>query len=1735
MGVDSKSRQSSGGKSSFFSRRILRDRTTGSHEVQDVQEVPSVPSSTTGSQSSRHSHQTSYTSSERPMSRGADVNAANLAMHAGVLTSIPYETTSTNGRLPVNVGAQPNQEGQREVSPHHLSKVTGDFHQYPHIDTSKFPNYNQNNHPSGPRALNGPSTASRKSDRGGHGDRWYGPNGSLRQPPPPSVYGDPSANGSQRKSFDQASNYSNASPTRASSILSLQNNSQASIPTSHQEGYNPTLSRQTQYGLNPHYSSAQHSTASFNPSAFDLNRPPDDRIVEQEFLSLMHKRGYQRLPEQARRQMEAYPVSKKWTLVYQDRLQELQNDQQRRARARNTVGYDAQNGLLGKAEEEGSPEWYVRKVMDNTITPKQLQSLHVSLRTQPIGWVEAFVQAQGQIALSNVLGKLNRRQAQGPAQTTQGDKDPEKEAEIVKCLKVLMNNQFGADDALEHPQIITTLAASLTSPKLATRKLVSELLTFLCHWADGVGHLKVLHALDQLKNTQGENGRFDAWMRIVEVTIDGRGKMGSMVGASDEYKSGGTGIENLLMEYAVASLMFVNMLVDAPERDLQLRTHIRAQLNGCGIQRILVKMEGFQYEVIDKQIEQYRTNESIDYEDFLERDGVSDRDGADDEMTDLNDPVRIVEWIASRTQGSRAHDYFTSAMQHMMLIRDNTGDDQMRMFQLVDSMLSYVAMDRRLPDMELKQSLNFTVQGLLDKLYTDSEARQARDEATACRQMADAAMAERDDMRAQVELGASGLVAKLKRQVEEQQAMINLQTRKLDGAKADLAESHRLRAADLQRNELETRELYLMLRDVQDAAESSVNKRTADGKPIHDASQMQGILDRAKLLDRLERQIERSKTQAKLEGKIWQQVNPSDKLRELREQMDGGDRLSNLETPDAEDLERQFGSVSRKSRLPKKQAPDSDAEDETVIYERPRLVEVTRHKVDKAAAAGYLNEMMSKVKRVDASDDDDGDNDGITTGPTHPSIDSNAPKTPHDSAENANSLQKGPSPPRMAGFSNMPPPPPPPMPGFASGAPPPPPMPGFSGSAPPPPPPPPAMRGFNGGPPPPPPPPMPANAAIPDAPPMPGPRQPYNSSQRSSLAPEPQATIAAARPKKKLKALHWEKVDTPQVTMWAAHAPTHEEKEEKYAELSKNGILDEVERLFKAKEIKQIGATAKKIKDKKQIISGDLMRNFHVALNKFSSYAVEDVVRMIIHCDKEVLENVVVMDFLQRSDLCDVPDNTAKLMAPYSKDWTSTNAMSSERDQDPTELTREDQLYLYTAFELHHYWKSRMRALALTRTYEKEYTEISERLKLVVVVSDSLRDSLSLMNVLGLILDIGNYMNDTNKQANGFKLSTLARLGMVKDDKNETSFADAVERIVRTRFPQWEGFVDEISGVIGVQKINVDQLQQDAKKYVDNINNVQMSLDSGNLSDPKKFHPEDRVSQVVQRSMKDARWKAEQMQLYMEDMNKTYEDIMTFYGEDPTDENARRDFFSKLAVFLQEWKKSKAKNLMLEDAKRKNEESMQRKAGNIPAPANGEPVELVPGQTGAMDSLLEKLRAAKPQAKDQRDRRRRARLTERHKLRVASGQAVPDLPVSNADSRSESGLLSPPLEASDDSATGASTPAEGEDIADQAASMLQGLGGDGDAMSTSDASLTMRRRRESSEEERLRRRRRTKMATAGTESQSQREAIPEAKEEDEDQRPSTAEDDRDTTITTLVGVPTTMVSPPSPRPEDGPA
>ena len=176
--------------------------------------------------------------------------------------------------------------------------------------------------------------------------------------------------------------------------------------------------------------------------------------------------------------------------------------------------------------------------------------------------------------------------------------------------------------------------------------------------------------------------------------------------------------------------------------------------------------------------------------------------------------------------------------------------------------------------------------------------------------------------------------------------------------------------------------------------------------------------------------------------------------------------------------------------------------------------------------------------------------------------------------------------------------------------------------------------------------------------------------------------------------------------------------------------------------------------------------------------------------------------------------------------------------------------------------------------------------------------------------------------------------------------------------------------------------------------------------------------------------------------------------------------------------------MTLEEARKRTEASLARKRNMAAALSSGTNATTEapqsPVTSGAMDSLLEKLRAAAPQARDQRDRRRRARLKERHNDRVASGQHIPEAPedgegadandaettasTANDDNNSttETGLMSPPGQETDAGPEGQTT--EGGDVADRAASMLQGL------RDNTDDGERSRRRRESAEDERRKRR-----------------------------------------------------------------
>lgn len=233
-----------------------------------------------------------------------------------------------------------------------------------------------------------------------------------------------------------------------------------------------------------------------------------------------------------------------------------------------------------------------------------------------LSWVNAFVELHGLLALTNVLSSIhNKSSSQSATGSIRDTRDLDNELRIVKCVEWLMNTKSGANNALAHQQIVISLTNSLVSPELNTRKTVTEILTFLGHWGERQGYQKVLDAMDIVKDQHHKAGRFDFWIPAFEVAIDTH----MQARGSDRKLDRSQVTETLLREYCYSTTCLINMLVSARRDDLKFRCHIRAQLNACGIQRILPKLERFEYGAIDRQIERFRDDEAIDYEDLVQR------------------------------------------------------------------------------------------------------------------------------------------------------------------------------------------------------------------------------------------------------------------------------------------------------------------------------------------------------------------------------------------------------------------------------------------------------------------------------------------------------------------------------------------------------------------------------------------------------------------------------------------------------------------------------------------------------------------------------------------------------------------------------------------------------------------------------------------------------------------------------------------------------------------------------------------------------------------------------------------------------------------------------------------------------------------------------------------------------------------------------------------------------------
>ncbi|KAH3682205.1 hypothetical protein WICPIJ_006826 [Wickerhamomyces pijperi] len=401
--------------------------------------------------------------------------------------------------------------------------------------------------------------------------------------------------------------------------------------------------------------------------------------------------------------------------------------------------------------------------------------------------------------------------------------------------------------------------------------------------------------------------------------------------------------------------------------------------------------------------------------------------------------------------------------------------------------------------------------------------------------------------------------------------------------------------------------------------------------------------------------------------------------------------------------------------------------------------------------------------------------------------------------------------------------------------------------------------------------------------------------------------------KKKLKQLHWDQVDTVEDTIWDTSASSINKVEE----LKELGVFQEIESLFPLKEsnIKKpinansMNASSEADKDQKiTVLPRDLSQQFGINLHMFANYSDMELVSKVLHCHPEVLENVSVLEFFQKDDLCSVPSTLMKKFQPYVTDYSK----GTEPQEDPTKLDRSDRIFLELCVNLRHYWRSRARALLVIRTYERDYYDLLTKLQKVDDSIKAIKQSENLKSLFLLLREIGNFMN--RKPVEGFKLASLSKLGFIKDVGNKGTFLHYVERVIRKMYPEYLGFLQELSLLSETAKINIDQLSSDVATFTASVRNINRSIKEGNLSNPAVFHPEDLILMKIQPKLPEAIQRCEMLENQHKFIIKQdFVKLMKYFSENSNDANSRNTFLTKFLDFMRDFKKVQMDNIKTEE------------------------------------------------------------------------------------------------------------------------------------------------------------------------------------------------------------------------------
>ncbi|XP_044062188.1 protein diaphanous homolog 2 [Siniperca chuatsi] len=353
------------------------------------------------------------------------------------------------------------------------------------------------------------------------------------------------------------------------------------------------------------------------------------------------------------------------------------------------ISATAKSGGLRNSKHECtlSSQEYVHELRSGITEEKLLnclESLRVSLTSNPVSWVNNFGHEGLGLLLDALEKLLDKKQQENIDKRTQH--------KLIQCLKAFMNNKYGLQRILGDERSLLLLARAI-DPKQAN--MMTEIVKILSAFCI-IGEENILDKILAAMTIAAERNNKERFAPIVE------------------------GLENHeAQQLQVACMQLINALVTSPD-DLDFRIHLRNEFLRCGLKKILPELK--ETEELDIQLKVFNENK--------EEDSIELSHRLDDIRAEMDDMNEVYHLLSNMVKDTGSEAYFLSILQHLLLIR-NDYYIRPQYYKVIEECVSQVVLHRSGmdPDFGYSKRLDVDFTHLIDQCVDKSKVEESEQKA----------------------------------------------------------------------------------------------------------------------------------------------------------------------------------------------------------------------------------------------------------------------------------------------------------------------------------------------------------------------------------------------------------------------------------------------------------------------------------------------------------------------------------------------------------------------------------------------------------------------------------------------------------------------------------------------------------------------------------------------------------------------------------------------------------------------------------------------------------------------------------------------------------------------------------------------------------------------------------------------------------------------------------------------